>query len=557
MIRGDAREQAICARALAFLGSRGIASENDLQHLISGPASDIDPDVLNRLQQIYDAGGWVQVESAVADLPVDLRWLYESGAVTLEALATLHSSLGVTAVADVAAALRDGHLRRTPGLGPAVEAAIADALPRLRAAVPRIPLGRAIAVAEPLLGRLRTVPGVRWAEPVGSLRRGQETVGDIELIASIADPIGVVEELLAEDGRARWLHRSERRLYFLVDRVQVGIRFVEPENAGAALLYHTGSHGHFGTLQAHANSAGYRLSAGGLHTSNGTLRPAASEDEIYAALGLPLIPPEIRDGEDEVLVASRRELPPLLTRGDIRGDLHMHSVWSDGRDTIEAMVLTCRTLGYEYIAITDHSQSSAAVRNLTVEGVARQADEIAALRHRYPEIVILHGCESEILPDGRLDFPDDVLEQFDIVLASLHERAGQDSDQLMNRYVAAMRHPLVSMITHPTNRLVPTRPGYDLDYERLFALAAETGTLVEIDGAPAHLDLDGKLARRAVAAGALLAVSSDCHRADLLDRQMGLGVVLARRGWVERRHVVNTQPVSELLATIGRKRTSR
>jgi DNA polymerase (family 10) len=557
MIRGDAREQDICARALAFLGSCGMASESDLQQLISGPATDIDPDVLNRLQHIYDAGGWVLVESAVADLPVDLRWLYESGAVTLEELATLHTSLGVTAVADVAAALRDGHLRRTPGLGAAVEEAIADVLPRLRAAVPRIPLGWAIAVAEPLLDRLRTVPGVRWAEPVGSLRRGQETVGDVELIASIADPIGLVEELLAEDGRARWLHRSERRLYFLVDRVQVGIRFVEPENAGAALLYHTGSHGHFAALQAHASSAGSRLSAEGLHTSDGTLRPAASEDEIYAALGLPLIPPEIRNGEDEVLAASRRELPPLLTRDDIRGDLHMHSVWSDGRDTIEAMVLACRRLGYEYIAITDHSPSSAAVRNLTVEGVARQADEIAELRDRYPEIVILHGCESEILPDGRLDFPDDVLEQFDIVLASLHERAGQDSDQLMNRYVAAMRHPLVSMITHPTNRLVPTRPGYDLDYERLFALAAETGTLVEIDGAPAHLDLDGKLARRAVAAGALLAVSSDCHRSDLLDRQMGLGVVLARRGWVERRHVVNTQPVSELLATIARKRTSR
>jgi DNA polymerase (family 10) len=221
------------------------------------------------------------------------------------------------------------------------------------------------------------------------------------------------------------------------------------------------------------------------------------------------------------------------------------------------MVRTCRRLGYEYMAITDHSPSSAASRNLMVDDVDRQAEEIAQLRGRYPDIAILHGCESDILADGRLDFPDHVLERFDIVLASLHERAGQRADQLLNRYIAAMRHPLVTMITHPTNRLVPSRAGYDLDFEQLFAVAVETGTVVEIDGAPAHLDLDGPLARRAAAAGATLAVSSDCHRADLLDRQMGFGVMLARRGWVERRHVLNTRPLAEVLARIGRKRGGR
>ena len=252
--------------------------------------------------------------------------------------------------------------------------------------------------------------------------------------------------------------------------------------------------------------------------------------------------------------ARRGELPALITRSHIRGDLHMHSVWSDGRDTIEAMVVTCRALGYEYIAITDHSPSSAASRNLTASDAERQADEIAELRERYPEVAILHGCEADILPDGRLDFPDRVLERFDIVLASLHERAGHGREQLMKRYVAAIRHPLVAMITHPTNRLVPSRAGYDLDYEELFALAAETGTLVEIDGAPGHLDLDGVLARRAVAAGATLAVSSDCHRAEMLDRQMTLGVLLARRGWVEPQHVVNTRPLEDLRAQLARKR---
>ena len=198
-------------------------------------------------------------------------------------------------------------------------------------------------------------------------------------------------------------------------------------------------------------------------------------------------------------------------------------------------------LGYEYLAITDHSPHSAASRNLSTDSVKRQAEEIARLRERFPQITILHGCEVDILLDGRLDFSDRVLERFDIVLASLHEGGGQPPEQLMRRYLAAMRHPLVTLITHPTNRLLPHRPGYDLDYDRLFAAAVETGTVVEIDGAPSHLDLDGALARRAIAAGATVAIDSDCHRAEMLDRQMRMGIMTARRGWVEPRHVLNTQ----------------
>jgi DNA polymerase (family X) len=557
MIRGDNREQSICTRAAAFARARGIRSEGQLGQLLDEPAADIDSDSLTRLRQIHESGGWVLVESGVVDLPSDLRWLYASGAVTLEQLATLHESLEVTSIADIAAALDDGVVRGQTGFDSAVEQAIANALPTLRGSVPRIPLGRATAIAEPLLDRLRSIHGVSWAEPVGSLRRGEDTVGDVELMAPVADPAPPFEQLMLLPDIAQWLHRSERRFYFFIDRTHVGIRFPKPENAGASLLYYTGSRAHFAALQAQAAAVGLQLSAAGLHDREGRLQPARFEDEIYAALGLTPIPPEIRNGDEEVLAASRGELPVLVSLDDIRGDLHMHSVWSDGRDTIETMVVRCRTLGYEYVAITDHSPSSAASRNLTTEGVAHQADEIAQLRERYPDIAILHGCEADILPDGRLDFPDHILERFDIVLASLHERAGQAADQLMKRYQFAMRHPLVSLITHPTNRLVPSRAPYDLDYDLLFSVAAETGTIVEIDGAPGHLDLDGALARRAVAAGAMLAVNSDCHRAELLQRQMRLGVQLARRGWVERRHVVNTRPLDQVLTTIARKRASR
>jgi DNA polymerase (family 10) len=243
-----------------------------------------------------------------------------------------------------------------------------------------------------------------------------------------------------------------------------------------------------------------------------------------------------------------------VSRSDIRGDLHMHTDFSDGRDTVDAMVEGCRALGYAYVAITDHSPSSAASRNLSVDSLRRQADDIARLRERWPDIVILHGCEVDILRNGRLDFPDKVLERLDIVLASLHDDGGQGPDQLLARYIGAMKHPLVAMITHPTNRTLPHKAGYDLDYERLFAVAVETGTIVEIDGSPAHLDLDSVLARRATRAGAMLAIDSDCHRADLLGRQMELGIATARRGWVESRDVVNTRAIADVRAVIAAKR---
>jgi len=381
-------------------------------------------------------------------------------------------------------------------------------------------------------------------------------VGDIEIFASLEEAAAVIDGILALPDASRSLHRSARRAYFLVERVQVGVRFPEPANAGAALLYHTGSATHFAGLQKYADALGFQLTSEGLHR-NGVLQPAPVEDDIYLALGLPTIPPEIREGTDEIALASRGALPALVSRSDIRGDLHMHSTWSDGRDSIDAMVSTCRALGYQYMAMTDHSQTSAASRNLTLDGVKRQAEEIEQLRDRYPDITILHGCEVDILPDGRLDFPDRVLERFDIVLVSLHERAGHGPDQLMKRYQAAMRHPLVNIITHPTNRIVPNRPGYELDYDRLFAFAVETQTMVEVDGSPSHLDLDGALARRAAAAGAELVIDSDCHRAEMLERQMQLGITTARRGWVEPRHVVNTRPYADVRDAIARKRAGR
>lgn len=537
-----------------FVRSHRIDSDANLGDLLEQPPADADADVLQRLRYMYESAAWVLMESAIADLPADLRWLFESGAVTVEQLATIHEALRVTSAGDLAAAVADHAIRDLEGLDGSIEDAIASALPGLRRAVPRIALGRAVTLAAPILDGLRSTPGVIWASAGGSLRRGQDTIGDIEIVAATATPADAIAELLRLPGIVRHLHRSDRRLCLLIERVQVGVRLPDPAHAGATLLQVTGSAAHLAALRAHAKTTNWRLTMDGLRSADGAPGPAATEEEIYTALDLPFIPPEIRNGEEEIRAAKNGALPTLLSRADIHGDLHMHTDFSDGRDTVEAMVQACRRLGYEYIAITDHSPHSAASRNLSAGSIARQAEEIARLREQYPDIAILHGCEVDILPDGRLDFPDRILEPLDIVLASLHERAGQSGEHLLRRYSAAMKHPLVTLIAHPTNRLVPHRAGYDLDYDALFAMAVETRTIVEIDGSPAHLDLDGALSRRAIAAGAMMAVNSDCHRADLLDMQMELGVTTARRGWVERRHVVNTRSIDEIRAVIAAKR---
>jgi DNA polymerase (family X) len=554
LIRGDTVTAKIFADALALAQEQQIRTEADLGPLVQAPPSQVDAEVIRQLRFIYEAGGWVLVESALADLPADLRWLFESGAVNLAQLETLHRTLGITSATDLAGELRRDAVRRIPGFDAGVEAAVAHALRSLRASIPRIPLGRAKALADPFLDRLRQHPGVLWAEPVGSLRRGQDSVGDIEILAPAEDP-SMAFEALAMPDLTRYLHRGPRRLYVLTDRVQIGIRSPRPAVAGGTFLFLTGNPAHIEALGALATERGWRLEPEGLVKDAGSSVISETEEEIYAALGLPWIPPEVRNGDGEIAAAASGSLPVLVSRADIKGDLHMHTHFSDGRDTVEAMVAACASLGYEYLAITDHSPHSAASRNLSIESVKRQADEIAGLRSKFPGISILHGCEVDILLDGRLDFPDRTLQEFDIVLASLHDSGGQPPDQLMRRYLEAMRHPLVTIITHPTNRLIPYRRGYELDYDRLFASAVETRTVVEVDGAPSHLDLDGGLARRAAKAGATLVIDSDSHRADMLGHQMELGLLTARRGWIEPRHVLNTRPLAEVRAAIAAKRS--
>jgi DNA polymerase (family 10) len=392
--------------------------------------------------------------------------------------------------------------------------------------------------------------------PLGSLRRWAPDIGDVSLLA-VAAPAAhseVLDGFLTLPTVIAVLARLPSCVDAVTERGRVRLHVTAPEDAGAALVWHTGARGHTTQLQARATRMGFVLRDGLLSRPNGALVSARDEEELYRWLGLPLIAPELREGLDEVHRAERGELPVLVSQSDMRGDLHMHSTWSDGRDSIQHMVLAAKQLGYEYVAITDHSERASASRKLLALEIPIQREEIMALRARIHGIEILHGIEVDIMPDGTLDFDDNQLADFDIVLASLHDDHGHDGPRLTERYLQAMRSPMVDIITHPANRSPALTPGYDLDYDRLFDTAVATGTALEIDGAPGHLDMDGSIARRAVDAGVTLTIDSDCHRAEALERQMRFGIGTARRGWVQAAHVLNTRSVDAVRAFVARKR---
>jgi DNA polymerase (family 10) len=455
-------------------------------------------------------------------------------------------------LSDIAASVDDGSLAAQAS--PDVAARLAESLPQLRESKTRLPIGRAMSAADRITGPAARRAEVIWTTPVGSLRRGAELVGDVELVIATRDPQTTVEGVAEIPDVQTIRHRSAWRLHASVDGVDVDVRCLPPDRAEAALLWLTGSRDHLAQLGAFARPLGLDVRPHGLTVPATGERLAIAEADVYHALDLAFVPPEIREGRGELPLAARGELAPLIERNAIRGDLHTHTSWSDGRDSIEQMVAAAAALGYEYIAITDHSPSSGATRNLSLDALERQAEEVARVRECYPKITVLHGCEVDILANGRLDFPDRILRRFDIVLASLHDASGHSPTELLHRYLLAMQNPFVTIVTHPSNRLFPRRAGYALDYPKLFAAAVETRTCLEIDGAATHLDLNADLARDAAAAGVMLTIDSDAHRTEALEFHMRLGVLTARRASIEPRHVLNARPWAQVKGVIAAKR---
>ncbi len=404
-----------------------------------------------------------------------------------------------------------------------------------------LPLGRALETLESLIPAIAAAcPDLDQLTIAGGIRRFEPLIEVATLVARGSKRAAALDAIAAIRGM-ELLERRVRGALLRFHRVPIELHIAAPDKFGAVLVEATGSAAHVSALRART----------------GPVKQAPREEDVYAAAGLPFVPPELRHETGEIEAAANGTLPSLVSRGHIRGDLHMHSTYSDGADTVGVMASRAASLGYEYIAITDHSERANAGRTLSVEDILRQRDEIARVRERFPGMAILHGVEVDIMPDGHLDFPDPILETFDIVLASLHDAARHDGKTLTRRAIQAMGHPLVTILTHPANQIVGRRAGYPLNFEALYSAATETGTALEVDGAPSHLDLDGEHARAALAAGCTLTIDSDCHRAGALELQMRLGVGTARRGWVEPRHVLNTRSLADVRAFIAAKRSRR
>jgi len=490
------------------------------------------------LRELARGSGEMMVGAERARLPALFTQLLNLRLLGTDEAAGLVRQFGILTLGELQLALQDGRVRQLGGDW--LDGRLRQAARALEADARSIPLGRARDLLDALAADIAaSSPGIDLVTPAGDVRRFEPLVFALAIVARAIDPPSAIDAVCTMRGLEDVRHRSGSRAILSVQQAEVDVRVAAPDEYGTFLFQATGSPAHLHAIHGRSEPA----------------RLAPREEDVYAQAGLPFIAPELRQGSGEIEAAAAGVLPALISRDDILGDLHMHTNYSDGADRLDAMVAACSRLGYEYIAITDHSERAAASRTLTRGDLSRQRDEIDAIRGRYPRITILHGVEADIMPDGSLDFPDRVLEPLDIVLASLHDSARHDAQRLTRRCIQAIRHPLVTIVTHPANRLVGRREGYPLDFDAIYEAAVETGTALEVDGAPSHLDLDGEHARAAVAAGVTLSIDSDCHRARWLERQMQLGIGTARRGWVERRHVLNARPLQEVRAFIAAKRS--
>jgi DNA polymerase (family 10) len=477
----------------------------------------------------------------------------------------LVESLAIDSLAALERACRAGRVEGVKGFGAKTQAAILENIAFAKDPENSRLLWRdADTIVQDVLGWMRGCKQVSRIEAAGSWRRGRETVGDIDLVAESVDSAAVMDRFQAWRGAAAVLLRGGTKMGVRgPDGVQIDLRVVERDSFGAALQYFTGSKEHNVRLRSRARDRGLTINEYGVHTiaaggAAGKKVAGASEEDVYAAVGLPWIPPELREGRGEIELAERGELPRLVELADMRGDLHMHTTATDGEDTLAEMVRAAIARGLEYVAITDHGQRVTMARGLDSRRLLKQWAEIDRLNEslaadgRSP-IVVLKGIEVDMLEKGGLDLPDEVLAQADWVVASLHYGQNQPGDRITARIVEAIANPHVDVIGHPTGRLINKRPRFDVDIEAVIEAAAETGTFLEINANPWRLDLDDQHAAAAKAAGVKIVISTDAHSTRGLD-VMACGVLQARRAGLEAGDVANTRTLAGLRKLMKRQR---
>ena len=463
----------------------------------------------------------------------------------------INQHLKITTIDELEQAAKDGRLRTLPKIQAKTEENILKSIASLRQRTGRSLINFARTAADRMVAYLRETAKVSEISVCGSLRRWKETIGDIDLLVASDTAAPIMAAFVGAPNVERILAQGDTKSSVIIERgLQIDLRVVPAASWGAALLYFTGAKEHNVRLRGYALRKKLLLNEYGLYRvgeeKGGTPVASRTEEDIYAALGMDWIPPELREDHGEIDAALAHTLPALVRVEDLRGDLHTHSDWTDGRDSLGAMVRRARDKGYAYVAMTDHSFGLGMTNGLNVERIAARTREIAKLNRELAPFRVLIGTEVEIRADGRLDYPDDVLADFEIVTASIHSAFNQPREQITGRLVGAMRHPLVTAISHPTGRLLERRDPYDVDLDAVIAAAVATGTRLEVNGGPERLDLPDWAVRKAVESGATLVIDSDAHAVEELEWTL-YGAATARRGWATAERVGNTGGLDAIL----------
>ena len=511
--------------------------------------------IAKKTVELITTGKLDYYENLKAELPQGITNLLAIPGIGPKTAKKLSSELGISSVDELESAINEGQVAELLGLGEKTADSILHQIRALRRKDQRIPIGEALPIVEDIMSALSPIRGVRNLTPAGSLRRFRETVGDIDLMGTADDPAQVISAFAALPQVAQVLAQGSTRASAIVrDGLQIDLRMVEHDCFGSLLQYFTGSKQHNISLRERGHKQGLRLSEYGIAVMvTGRLEKFSTEEGFYHRLGLQYIPPELREAQGEIEKAEQEAIPKLVELSDIKGDLHIHTGWSDGHDSIEELALAARDMGYQYIAITDHSAGRGIAHGLDAERLRKQLTEIKALNERLTGIHVLTGVEVDIRADGSLDLPHEVLSELDLVIAAVHSAMHQSQEKMTRRVLQAIEDPYVDVLAHPTCRLISGREPVAIDLEAILRAAAKNDKIVEINAMPDRLDLKDIHSLRARDLGVKLAIGTDAHSIAHLGF-MRFGVGIARRAWCEPQHVLNTLPLAELLAVLNGNR---
>lgn len=513
----------------------------------------IGPDLAEKILEFLNTGKVRKHVELSQKVPRGVLAVMEVPGVGPKTARQLYEALGVDSLERLKEALERGDLLRLKGFGPKKVERIREGLSLAQAAGKRRPLGAVLSLARSLLEAIRALPGVERAELCGSARRYKDTVGDLDYLVASGEGAKVVEGFVRlPQVREVYAMGKERATVFLKNGLQVDLRVVPPESFGAGLQYLTGSKAHSIRLRALAQEKGLKLSEYGVFRGEERIA-GESEEGVYRALGLPWIPPPLREDQGEVEAALEGRLPKLIGLSQVKGDLQVHSTYSDGKNTLEELWEAARALGYQYLAITDHSPAVRVAGGASPEEALKRVEAIRRFNEAHGPPYLLAGAEVDIHPDGTLDYPDWVLRELDLVLVSVHSRFNLPKADQTKRLLKALENPFVHVLAHPTARLLGRRAPIEADWEAVFRRARERGVAVEIDGYYERMDLPDDLARMAYGMGLWISLSTDAHQADHL-RFMELAVGTAQRAWIGPERVLNALSHGELLAWLKARR---